>query len=175
MNKSDRMSFKGFIFTNNPSVIKIKHRVKLVRNSVPFGVDNTRSFGRKACEISGEGDLVGKDCAEQFAKLRKVFFSGGSGLLLLPGLEPFYAFFESFELLEEPSDELIRYSFAFCEDTSAKHFENSQKQLHTVMGGETLWDISYKYGIAVEGLLDNNPNIIRPDAVLNVGEVIRLC
>lgn len=175
MNKSDRMSYKGFVFAVNPSVIKIRHRARLVQNSVPFGADSVRNFGRKACEISGEGSFIGENCAEQFEKLREVFISGSSGLLLLPGLEPFYAFFEELQLLEEPSEELIKYSFVFCEDTSEKHFESSPKMSHTVIGGETLWDISYKYNVAVEKLLDNNPNIIRPDTLLKVGEVIRLC
>ncbi len=175
MNKKGRMSYKGFIFPVNPSVIKIRHSSRLVEDTIPFDADLVRDFGRRACEISGEGELIGSDCAEQFKRLREVFLEGGSGLLLLPVLEPFYAFFENLELIEEPSDELIRYGFVFFEDTSAKHFENSPKQSHIAADEETLWDISYKYNVPVEVLLDNNPDIMRPDTVLNSGEVILLC
>ncbi len=175
MNKKDRMSYKGFIFSVNPSVIKIRHSSRLARDQIPFGSDLVRDFGRMACEISGEGELIGADCTQQFERLRDVFLEGGPGLLLLPGLEPFYAFFEKLELLEEPSDELVRYGFVFCEDTSAKHFEDSPKRSHTASEGETLWDISFKYSVPVETLLDKNPGIMRPDAVLNAGEVILFC
>lgn len=174
MNKWEKMSYKGYIFETNPSVIRIKHRTRITKNSVPFQAENTISFGRKACEISGEGEIIGYDCEKQFAEIRKLFLSGGSGLLLLPGIEPFYAFFESLELLDEPSDSLIRYSFSFCEDTSAKHFEVQTPKSYTARNGETLWDISYKNNIAVEELLDKNPDIMRPDLPLSIGEVIIL-
>lgn len=174
MNKKDKMSYKDFVFMINPNIIRIKHSAKIVSNSVPFGTDDTKDLGRKACKINGSGEFIGSDCMEQFAKLRGVFLRGGSGLLLLPGFEPFYAFFESLELLEEISDKLVRYSFSFCEDTSAKHFESAKSMYHTVENEESLWDISYKYNVAVEELIDNNPNIMRPDLILKVGEVVRL-
>lgn len=174
MNKHEKMSYRGYGFATNPSVIRIKHRARITRNSVPFQTENTVNFGRKACEISGEGELVGYDCEKQFAEIRRLFLDGGSGLLLLPGLEPFYAFFESLELLDEPSDRLIKYSFSFCEDTSAKHFETQTPKSCTAKAGETLWDISYENNIAIEELLGKNPNIMRPDLPLNSGEVIIL-
>lgn len=174
MNKLDKMSYKGYSFATNPSFIKIKNRTRVTKNLVPFQAENTVSFGRKACEISGEGELIGYDCEKQFAEIRKIFLSGGSGLLLLPGIEPFYAFFESFELLDEPSDSLIKYSFSFCEDTSAKHFEVQAPKSYIAKDGETLWDISYENNIIIEELLEKNPNIMRPDLSLSAGEVIRL-
>lgn len=95
MNKLEKMSYKGYSFATNPSVIKIRHRARVTKNSVPFQAENTVSFGRKACEISGEGELVGYDCEKQFAEIRKLFLSGGSGLLLLPwGLNLFMRFFK---------------------------------------------------------------------------------
>lgn len=174
MNKREKMSYKGYSFKTNPSVIRIKHRTRVTKSSVPFQAESTVSFGRKACEISGEGVIVGYDCEKQFAEIRRLFLSGGSGLLLLPGIEPFYAFFESLELLDEPSDSLIKYSFSFCEDTSVKHFEVQMPKSCTAEDGETLWDISYKNNITVEELLDKNPNIMRPDLPLSAGEVIKL-
>ena len=174
MNKLEKMSYKGYSFATNPSVIKIRHRARVTKNSVPFQAENTVSFGRKACEISGEGELVGYDCEKQFAEIRKLFLSGVSGLLLLPGIEPFYAFFQNFELLEEPSDSLIKYSFSFCEDTSAKHFEVQTPKSYIAKGGESLWDISYDNNIVVEELLEKNPNVMRPDLAFDAGEVIRL-
>ena len=165
MNKLEKMSYKGYSFATNPSVIKIRHRARVTKNSVPFQAENTVSFGRKACEISGEGELVGYDCEKQFAEIRKLFLSGGSA---------FYAFFQNFELLEEPSDSLIKYSFSFCEDTSAKHFEVQTPKSYIAKGGETLWDISYDNNIAVEELLEKNPAVMRPDLAFDVGEVIRL-
>lgn len=175
MKKDDRMSYKGFIFEVNPGVIKIKHRSRLVQSAVPYGSDSVRNLGRRASEVSGEGEFIGENCTEQFERLRQTFCDEGSGLLLLPGFEPMYAFFDSLELLEEPSDKLIRYAFSFCEDTSARHFEDSPKRTYTAEGGETLWDISYKFGIKVEKLLDCNTNIMRPDAALSEGEAVRLC
>lgn len=174
MNKWEKMSYKGYSFATNPSIIRIKHKARITRNSALFQAESVQSFGRKACEISGEGELVGHDCEKQFAEIRKLFLSGGSGLLLLPGIEPFYAFFERFELLDEPSDSLIKYSFSFCEDTSEKHFEKQLAKTYTAKGKELLWDISYENGIAIEELLDKNPNIMRPDLPLNAGEVINL-
>lgn len=174
MNKLEKMSYKGYSFATNPSVIRIKHRSRITKNSVPFEAENTVSLGRKACEIIGEGELIGYDCEKQFAEIHKLFLSGGSGLLLLPGIEPFYAFFESLELLDEPSDSLIKYSFSFCEDTSARHFEVQTPKCYKTKGGETLWDISYENNIAIEELLEKNPNIMRPDLPFAVGEVIRL-
>lgn len=174
MNKWEKMSYKGYTFAINPYIIRIKHKARITRNSVPFQSESVQDFGRKACEISGEGELVGYDCEKQFADIRRLFLAGGSGLLLLPGFEPFYAFFESFELLEEPSDSLIKYSFSFCEDTSQKHFEQQPTTSYTANGEKSLWDISYEKGISVEELLDKNPNIMRPDVPINSGEVIVL-
>ena len=76
--------------------------------------------------------------------------------------------------MEEPSDSLIKYSFSFCEDTSAKHFEVQTPKSYIAKGGETLWDISYDNNIAVEELLEKNPAVMRPDLAFDVGEVIRL-
>ena len=82
MNKLEKMSYKGYSFATNPSVIKIRHRARVTKNSVPFQAENTVSFGRKACEISGEGELVGYDCEKQFAEVRVCFYFRGLNLFM---------------------------------------------------------------------------------------------
>ena len=43
---------------------------------------------------------------------------------------------------------------------------------HTVAKGETLWGIANKYGSTVEAIRTANPDKIRPDNIIYVGQVL---
>ena len=47
MNKLEKMSYKGYSFATNPSVIKIRHRARVTKNSVPFQAESISAVSKK--------------------------------------------------------------------------------------------------------------------------------
>ena len=82
-------------------------------------------------------------------------------ILSIPEFTVMNAYFTSFSVIGEATDNLIRYSFTFTEvmDTTR---EKSPKTVHIASDGESLWDIAYKYDITVEKLLELNPELKHP-------------
>ena len=51
--------------------------------------------------------------------------------------------------------------------------EDSQAQWHTVVRGDTLWELARRYGTAVERLVELNPSIRNPDLIY-AGQKVRI-
>ncbi|MBQ1436809.1 MAG: LysM peptidoglycan-binding domain-containing protein, partial [Ruminococcus sp.] len=138
----------------------------------PCGDPGVWELGRKSTIIKGTGELYGEDCLEQFEALLELFRQEGEGVLTLPGgMKPFYAVFERLKIEGKPKDDILTYSFAFRESPKRK---SGGKTVCITSGGENLWDISYRFGIVIDRLVELNPHIRRPDIVED-GSVIRLC
>ena len=100
--------------------------------------------------------------------------------MTLPGFPPINAFFSRLVLKGEPKPDVLDYEFEFIEvqdeyleiaslDESGK---SGGKNIRKVIpNGETLWDLSYKYGINVDKLVSLNPQIRRPDIPIEEGQV----
>lgn len=173
MNTKGRMSYKDFIFPVNPSVIRITHKRKVAEQKIPYSYSKVFDLGEQSRIISGEGEFFGTDYISDFERLKKIFQSGGGGMLYLPSQKPIYAVFESLELLGQDIDGVIQYSFRFVES-----FDQKKESLVKVCisdGRKSLWDYSYRYGIDIETLVRINTDILRPDIPIRPGKKVKLC
>lgn len=173
MNTDGKMSFRDFVFPINPSFIRIFHSRKISRQKIPFGNNAVTDMGKNGRTISGEGEFCGENCIEDFERLKKVFETGGGGMLYIPSQKPIYAVFSSLELLAQDINGVIKYSFEFTES-----FEKSLNEHCTDIisdGKSSLWDISYRYSVRIEELLRLNPSVRRPDFLIEKGKRVTLC
>lgn len=167
------MRYKGRAWEHNPQTLKISSHRSLSEQGVAGGDSVVRDFGERSRVITGSGQISGDDCISKFAQLVALQNQSDSGILSLPDIAPFYAFFKSVELACDPTPELITYKFEFVEDLSRGRIE-SEKRYHTVSEDETLWDISYRYGVDIERLVELNPTIKRVDE-LTAESRVRVC
>lgn len=166
------MRYKGVSWRHNPKTLSFECRKQISENKAPMGISYIQDMGRKNMVIKGEGELFGEDCLAQFDELLRLFRQGGEGVLAISGLKPVYAVFESVKIIAQPKPDILSYSFCFREVME----KNTEEKLtrHTACDGETMWDISYKYGIVIDRLMRLNPSVRRADDNLS-GRVIRLC
>ena len=166
------MRFKGEQWRHNPREITFESDKFLSEYGSPGGCSYIQSTCRKNMRIKGSGELYGADCLEQFARLYRLFKEGGSGVLSIEGIGSLYAVFESLSVTGKPKPDILEYSFVFREVMEKKR--RTLPAEHTAQNGENLWDISYRFGIPVETLLQLNPSVKRPD-IIEDGQVIALC
>ena len=167
------MRYKGTEWEHNPQTLKITSQRSLSEQGVAGGSSVVRDFGERSRVITGSGQLAGDDCIGKFAQLVALQNQSDSGILSLPDVAPFYAFFKSVELACDPTPELITYKFEFVEDLSRGRTD-IEKRYHTASEDETLWDISYRYGVEIERLVELNPELKRVDELAAESRV-RVC
>lgn len=165
------MKFCGYRWLHNPREIVFETDKRLRESLAHDGGSVLQQTGRRAMVITGEGELFGEDCIAQFQRLLKLFRRGGCGVLAIEGIKPVYAVFESLRLVGTPRRDVLTYRFVFREVTARSGGRPTEL---TVGQGDTLWDISYRFGIDIDTLVRLNPQVMRPD-VLREGEVVRLC
>jgi hypothetical protein len=166
------MRFKGVQWHHNPREITFDADAFVSEYGSPDGEAYIQSTGRKNMKIRGRGTLYGANCLEQFVKLYRLFREGGSGVLSVEGIGSLHAVFESLSVTGKPKPDMLEYAFVFREVMAEKR--RGRPAEVTAANGENLWDISYRFGIAVETLLELNPDVKRPD-ILQEGQVIALC
>ncbi len=166
------MRFKGVEWQHNPAQISFECVKQINELNSPFGKAYIQNSGRKNMRIIGSGQLFGKDCLEQFNNLLLLFRQGGAGVLAIDGIAPFFAVFESVKIIGRPKPDILEYSFAFRETMELKAIDIPL--YHKAANGETLWDISYKYGIPADRLIQLNPDVKRPDELVT-GSRVALC
>lgn len=172
---TNKMKYKNFTFDYNPKQINIDNRKNLVEIKLPFLGSVVQDLGREKRVVTGNGEFFGENCIEKFNELSNLSLENKSGLLFIPGIEPFKAFFKSLKMTADPMPNLISYSFEFWEDTAAEtvEFKNLSPTYHVVLQGETLWDIARKYNTTAYNLITLNPDIKRPNMLL-VGQKVML-
>ena len=165
--------YKGYSFRHNPEHLKVTSENSIRQQIIPKGKNVIQDIGAKARVVTGTGKLFGEDCLKQYNRLVNLQKQDDSGVLSLPDTLPFYAYFKKIELVCEPTEKLVTYSFEFVEDmTKSEVAEN--KVYHYVRDNESLWDISYMYDIPIENLVSLNPQVKWIDE-LEKGEKIRIC
>ncbi len=171
--KTAKIRYKGYEWEHNPETLNVLKEDNINEQDLPSENSIVRHYSSRCRRVSGKGKLVGEDCLKKFNELVKLQSGTESGILSLPNIKPFYAYFRKLELLCEPSPKVITYSFEFIED-SEKNFIVRENLYHTVSDGETLWDISYKYKVDIETLVSLNPEVKRLDE-LSEGSRIKIC
>lgn len=167
------MRYKGFTFRCNPTSLEILRDSSLVTYIKPSQGEEKSELSPECRVIRGKGELRGKDCIEEYEKLCKLQAKGGVGVLSLPVVKPFKAYFKKLDMEADVTPDRISFSFEFVEAESFYVKDNTAK-LHLVLEGETLFDIAYDFGVSVDSLVKLNPSVKRPDE-LRVGEEIRVC
>lgn len=173
MTTDGKMSYKNFIFPNNPAVIKISHSKNIAKINIPCDSQQIQEMGSQNRVITGEGEFFGSHSCQTFEKLREIFEEGSEGILYLPSQEPICAIFESLILIGEDIQDIIKYQFKFIE--TSKQIYQTEKHFIYADGNKCLWDYSYLHGISIEKLLKFNPDLIRPDRNIPFGKKVYLC
>lgn len=166
------MRFKGVKWRHNPRELSFVCDRYISESGMPSGGSLVQTTGRKGLRVKGKGTLFGDDCMEQFERLYSLFTEGGCGILSIARLSPIYAAFESLKITGKPKPDMLDYEFVFREyqDKTSSPKPVTAKPWE----GECLWDISYRFGVPVETLLELNPSVMRPDLPLGTEAVI-LC
>lgn len=160
--KLNPMQYKDFVWPHNPRTVKMAQQRNIKELCVPFGGSVLQDYGGGKRIVTGEGEFFGEDCMENFLRLSALLKEGGAGYLSLPGMTPFLAVFHSLELLEEPQEDMLRYTFTFWEEQSGAVMK-AEATFHIVCAGETLWSIAADYNTTVDALLQANSGIKRPE------------
>lgn len=168
------MRFKDYVWPHNPRIYEISYKRDIVCHRVPFGLYFLQNTGRQMRIMRGEGEFAGKGAYAQFKKLATVFYGSTPGTLVHPLWDTTTAYFAALELLQEPTEDYVKYAFEFWEccqsyeqglktggDISIEQQEY-EEIYHTVAPGETVWSIAHDLGISVEELMAMNREIRNP-------------
>lgn len=169
------MRFKDYVWPHNPRVYEIEFRRDIVCHRVPFGLYALQNTGRPNRVMRGEGEFAGEGAYEQFKELATVFYGTEPGVLVHPLWDTTTAYFVSLEVLQEPTEDYVKYAFEFWECCSgydegleeagaagSEKAESAGEQQHTVQPGENIWSIAADAGLSVEELLELNQSIKNP-------------
>jgi len=173
--KLQLMKFKSFQWSHNPAKLNVTSERNIRELRMPFLGGVLQDCGSKKRVITGEGEFNGSNCLLDYQQLSALFSAGGSGLLSLPGVEPFMATLVSLELIGNAQPNCIAYRFVFWEDQSAKAnlVQNTQLACRICTQDENLWEIATTYGTTVEKLIQLNPQVKWPNQ-LDEGEQVVL-
>lgn len=171
--KLELMRYKGFTFLCNPLSLQITDEGDFIKQEFPFYGEKLSNSCHKLRRIKGKGELRGKDCLEQYANLRALQKDKNAGVLSLPGMMPFSAYFVSLTVSADVTPDTVFYEFEFSEKSSFED-KNRETDYHTAAEEETLFDIAQICKTDVDTLVRLNPHIKRPDE-LEKGERVRIC
>lgn len=165
----DVLRFNGYAFRYNPRKIEVGYAKNIKIVDMPFSAPVLQELGLRPRVIKGEGELFGGDCFVQFDQLQTEFARGGAGRLVCPLCEPIYAYFSALAVVGEAGPLALRYAFEFVEQPQ----RDAALKNEVVARGQSLWELSARYGVPVDILLAMNPHILSAEAVLN-GQVVAL-
>lgn len=157
-----KLKFRSYVFPHNPKKLTVEYSKNLKVFRPPLKTAVIQNLGDDFRVVKGVGEFYGDDAFVQFIKLSDEFGSPGTGILTLPGFDPFYAEFRSLSLNGEAGEGVIGYSFEFWEIQSQKVAVSGGLSSWNAAEGENLWTISAATGVSVERLLALNPFIKNP-------------
>ncbi len=180
------MRFKDYIWPHNPRVYSIEYKRRVVSHAVPFGLYVLQNMGRDNRIFKGEGEFAGAGAYGEFKKLATVFYGTKPGLLVHPLWQEAQCYFVSLELLQEPREDYVSYSFEFweCYDgyetelkiLSAQKEEETpaaEEQYYSVVYGDCLYTIAQRHGLSLTELIELNPQL-RNTNMIYPGDRIRV-
>lgn len=183
------MRFKNFVWPHNPRVYSIAYDRKLAVQKIPFGRYHLQSLGQTRRVLRGEGEFVGEHAYDTFKELASVFYEETPGVLVHPVWMTTTAWFASLELRQEPRRDYVAYSFEFWEvvdgagdaklsvqaaaSGAAADPSGEEPQWHTVVLGDTLWELARRYGVELSRIIQLNPSIRNPNLIY-AGQRVRI-
>ena len=171
--KNAPMRFNGLGLSHNPSKLRISDSANIMELISPGALPDSRYLGRGLRVISGEGELYGGDCLEQYGRLNDMYMRGESGVLSFPHLPVMYAYLKELSMTAEPIEDVLGYSFVFVETRGPASADTSAEYI-TLEEEGSLWDIAYEHGADIDTLAALNPHIPFI-AHIGAGEKVRLC
>lgn len=171
--KLSPMRFMGYTWHHNPKSLTVKCKDKTVSYSYPDIGQIVESFFSEPIEISGVGELYGKDCFGQYEKLLELYKQGKSGVLCLPKLMPIHCSFEKLSVEASTIPSLLTYSFTFRQQKSRESVNNTLSEF-TALEDCTLFDVACRFNVEIEKLVELNRDIMFINE-LKKGQVVRLC
>ena len=180
------MRFKTFVWPHNPRVYSITMERKIAVHKIPFGRHYLQSLGQTRRVMKGEGEFAGPRAYDTFRELGTLFYEETPGTLVHPLWMTTTAWFAALELRQEPRRDYVAYSFEFWEvmpngnttalsavTVSSAETAAGQGEWHTVVLGDTLWGLSYRYGVPLNQIIALNPDIRNPNLIY-VGQRVRI-
>lgn len=184
------MRFKSFVWPHNPRTYTITFQRNMALHKIPFGRHVLQSLGQPRRVMRGEGEFAGEGAYDKFKELATVFYEETPGVLVHPVWMTATAWFTDLELRQQPRRDYVAYSFEFWEAVPQDGAGLTVRSLagesgaapaagdggaawHTVVKGDTLWELSRQYGTALEQLIDLNPQISNPNRIY-VGQKVRV-
>lgn len=172
--KNAPMRFCGVSMRYNPAKLSISGKNRVHEYLSPCCEADSRVVGKELRRITGEGVFGGADCLEQYRALEKLQANRTAAKLVLPQMQPLYAYLKELSLTAEPQDDILHYRFVFTETQSPRKGINQNPCYITVSQGESLWDVAYEYNTPIETLVALNPQIPLIDD-LSGEEKVRIC
>ena len=114
------MRFGGVSMRHNPEKLHISDKNRLQEYLSPCCEADSQVLGRELCRVSGEGVLFGTDCIEQYHTLEMLQRNHTPAKLVLPKMQPLYAYLKELSVSAEPQDDVLHYRFVFCETKSPR-------------------------------------------------------
>lgn len=174
------MRFKSFVWPHNPRVYAITYERKLAVHKIPYGRHHLQSLGQTRRVLKGEGEFVGENAYDTFKKLATVFYEETPGVLVHPVWMTTTAWFAGLELRQAPRRDYVAYSFEFWEvvdggeetaltvrtaSPTAESAGPEEARWHTVVKGDTLWELARRYGTSVDRIVELNPSMRSPNLI----------
>ncbi len=168
------MRFGGISLSHNPKTLKITRSKKINSVGLVGGTVKLSNVCDNISKISGTGEIYGDDCFLSYDRLLRMCFKNKADILAVPELGAFKAVLEDIAILAEPRENFLSVSFTFRAVSAGREPEKIlPEKYYTAAEGESLWDVSYKFGVTVESLVKLNPQI-RKILDLKEGEEVRL-
>lgn len=172
--KNAPMRFDGMSLRHNPERLSISEKNHIREYSSPCCRADSVNLGQEQRRIEGEGELCGADCIAQYQALERLRQLKKKSKLVLPHMQPMYAYLKELSLTAKPVNNVLSYRFVFIEAQSPRRESKSADYYLTLSAGESLWDIAYAYAVPIEQLVELNPQIAFIDN-LRQGERVRIC
>lgn len=170
--KIEPMRFKSYVWPYNPENVQVQFSQNFQEVKQPFSGSTLQNMGTGRRLVTGRGEFVGEECMNEFGRLSAVFAQGDTGLLKLPGIEPFPAAFTALKMVGEAQPDCVLYEFSFLEDGGGAAENSGNTGIYVCTGGENLWSVANRFQTTVDRLKSLNPMIEWPNSLEAGQEVV---
>lgn len=152
-----KMSFKNFVWENNPEKLAVTISDKMSADFYPKLTSTVSFVAQQPKIVTGEGVFFGENAYLKINLLEEVFDEKTSGQLFMPSMKPLNAFFTKLEIIGEPKKDCIKYAFTFTQDMeSVEETGDVSGSITKVRAGENLFDVVNRTGVSADTIMELN-------------------